>query len=206
MIRIEKIIKKHTKRKARLGLNWNNGWIDFCSVDFKSDGTFIFVSKFHTGNIEFGNAEIKDNSFHNQEKDNSLNIKNGCHISLHPKKQIMHLKENSLGKIIDKREINWFPVTKPFNLLYLFSPPLDQCIFSKKPTHFFSPISTNYKDSIQVKVDIFPRDTKVHYPNTNSIWIFWGYCPNYFVRISFNLINQRIQALIYWPLGSKLIL
>lgn len=145
MTKIEKIVKKYDKRKARLGINWNNGWIDFCSVDFKSDGTFIFVSKFHSGNIEFGNAKLENNSFQNQEKDNTISIKNGCHISLHPQKQIMHFRENYPGKIIDERKINWFPVTKAFNLLYLFSPPLDQCTFSDKPTPFFSPISTTYK-------------------------------------------------------------
>ena len=116
----------------------------------------------------------------------------------------MHFRENYPGKIIDERKINWFPVIKPFNLLYLYSPPLDQCFFSRKQTPFFSPISVDYKNSVQVKVDIFPRDTKTHYPNKNSIWIFWGYCPDYLVRISLNYINKRVPALIYWPLGSEL--
>src|SRR3989338_11441174 len=129
-------------------------------------------------------------------------LHNGCHITLHPRKQrfqsIMHFRKNA-GEILETRRINWFPVTSPFNLLRLYSLPLDLCVSDKKQLSFFAPFPDDYTNSVQVKIDIFPRQTVEHFPNQQSVWIYWGYCPNYLVRISFNLLDQKTSALLYCP-------
>jgi len=194
------IVKKIDEKETRLGVNWRDKWINFCSVNFTKDGSFIFSSKFHNGGpIEIGSSELAKQTFVNHKKEQSHVVAGKCHISLHPEKQVMHFRENFPGKILCKREFTWFPVKVPFNLLYLYSPPLDMCLADNKKCPFFTPIPNNYTNSVQLKVDVFPRNTQEHFPNKNNIWIFWGYCPYYLVRISFNLINQRVQPLIYWP-------
>ncbi|OGK25271.1 hypothetical protein A3A46_03580 [Candidatus Roizmanbacteria bacterium RIFCSPLOWO2_01_FULL_37_13] len=200
------IVNKLDKKKAKLGVHWQNKWINFCSVNFTADGSFIFSSKFHNNKktIEVGTSRLINQTFINHKREHNHTISNGCHISLHPKKQVMHFRENFPGKILYVREFRWFPVNIPFNLLYLYTFPLDICFADKKKCHFFTPIQDHYTSSIQLKVDIFPRNTQKHFPNKNSVWIFWGYCPDYLVRVSFNLISQRVPALIYWPEDREL--
>ncbi|HCR35952.1 hypothetical protein A2130_00310 [Candidatus Woesebacteria bacterium GWC2_33_12] len=199
-------VSKLDKKESRLGVNWRNKWINFCSVNFTEDGSFIFSSKFHNNKepIEVGTSRLVGQTLVNHKKEQNHIISNGCHISLHPEKQVMHFRENFPGKILYTRKFHWYPVDTPFNLLYLYSPPLDTCLADKKKCPFFTPIQDNYTSSIQLKIDLFPRDTQEHFPQKNSVWIFWGYCPRYLVRISFNLINQRVPALIYWPEDSEL--
>jgi hypothetical protein len=194
------IVKKVDKKDVRLGVHWNNKWINFCTLDLKRDNSLIFISKFHQeGNLGFGTSNLAKNNFINHQQTDYHEIKNGCHISLHPKKQVMHFKESSTGKILFERKMNWFPVIKPLKLLYLYSPPLDLCDESDKSTQFFTPIPNNYKDSIQVKVDIFPKNTMEHYVPRTAAWIFWGSNTEYLVRVIFNLIGQRVTSRIYWP-------
>ena len=116
----------------------------------------------------------------------------------------MHFREVYPGKILYERKINWFPVLKPFNLLFLYSPPLNACETTLKQSSFFTPVPDNYDNSILLKLDIFPRNTSQHNPIDNSLWIFWGYSPNYLVRVSFILINQKTDPLLYWPNDSEL--
>lgn len=201
------IINKISKKQVRLGLLWNNSFINFCTIGFTVDNTLIFTSKFHIkqGTLEIGTSRIYNNQIIEQKKSDEYEIKNGCHISLHPRGQVMHVRENSRGKVLSEKRFEWFPVKNPFHLLSLYSPPLDKCVKSQKTTPFFAPTPKGYKDSILVKVDIFPRNTTQHFPYLTSIWIYWGYCPEYLVRASFILSNQRSSPVIYWPLDEGIL-
>ncbi len=163
----------------------------------------IFVSKFHSDKnlnsiVEFGRSIYKDNRFYNHMPEKIEQVNNGFHISLHPKRQVMHFRRHSPGQIIFKRNISWFPVVKPFHLLSLFTLPLELCKNTEKQTTFITPVDEKYKDSLFLKVDIFPRNTTEHQPYDKSIFVL-GYCPDYLVRASLMLAKQRTPALIYWP-------
>jgi len=201
------VIKKVSKKQVRLGLMWNSSFINFCTIGFTGDNTLIFTSKFHIkdGMLEIGTSRVHKNKIIGQQPSDMFEIKGGCHISLHPRGQIMHFRENSNGKVLSEKRFNWFPVKEPFHLLNLYSPPLDECVTSLKAAPFFAPIPKGYKDSVLLKVDIFPRNVTEYFPYLTSIWIFWGYCPEYLVRASFILTNQRSAPILYWPLDDGII-
>jgi len=205
-MKIEEVIKQIGKRKVRFVVSWNTKRINFCTMELMKDGSFIFSSAFHNkdSKLEYGIAKSLDGQFVKHKCINFQDNPNGVHISLHPKDQKMHFRRNSPAGILFERKINWFPVTKPFNLLYLFSPPIDSCSSTNKKSPFNIPVPNKYKESIKVKVDIFPRETKEHNPSRDSIWYFWGICPNYLVRVSFLLYNRRVPALLFWPDSKKL--
>lgn len=202
-----KIDFKNTKG-FRLVIKNGNKNIDLGNLEFKTDGSLIFISKFHSdkeydSTVQFGTSRFKNNQFHTHIPEKSLSVKDGFHISLHPKSQKMHFRRHYPGEILYERSINWFPVNTPFNLLYLYTLPLDLCSQSKKKETFITPVDQKYNDSLLLKIDIFPRNTKEHFPYDNSIFVI-GYCPNYLVRVSLMLAKQRTAALLYWPEGNNL--
>jgi len=204
-MRTEEIIGKVDKKDIRLGIHWSNVWINCCSLGLSSDNSFYFSSKFHAqGRLEFGPAILKDKHLFNQKPYQYHLVEHGFHVSLHPEGQFMHVRDNQTKKIIYKREIDWYPVKHPFNLLIQYSPPLDTCKPEEDKSNFYTQVPEYYKDSIQIRVDIFPRETKEHHPFINSIWIFWGICPAYLVRVSINLVERRTPALLYWPADKVL--
>jgi hypothetical protein len=203
------VIAKKDGKKTRLGIHWRKKWINFCSVQFLKDGSLVFTSKFHNSApiINIGSArQIKEGFTLHTQTPEQHELDQGCHISLHPRGQSMHFRKNSGGKILHTRAIKWFPVVAPFNLLCLYSLPLDMCVFDNKQQNFFAPFPDEYTNSVQVVVDIFPRQTTEHFPHQQSVWIYWGYCPDYLVRITFNRLEQRTPALLYWPTDSNLTL
>lgn len=202
-----KIEIKNTKG-FRLVIKWGDKKIDLGNIEFKTDGSLIFISKFHSdksiqSTIEFGISRFKDNKFHSHIPEKKFAIDDGFHISLHPKSQKMHFRRHFPGGIFYHRCMSWFPVIKPFNLLYFYTIPLDLCMDSPKRETFITPVDPEYKDSLLLKVDILPRDTTEHFPYDKSICVM-GYCPTYFVRVSLMLAKQRTAALLYWPESSEL--
>lgn len=203
----DSVIAKVDKKKLKLGVHWKDTWINFCSLSFTGDNSFYFSSKFHNqGSLEFGPANLKKGRLLNQKPDQFHRLESGFHVSLHPKGQLIHAQDNRTKKILFRRKVDWFPVRQPFNLLLLYSPPLDCCQPEKDRADFCTEIPVGYRDSIQIRVDIFPRDIAKHHPYKDSIWIFWGKCPEYLVRVSMNLIKQRTPILLYWPADDKLCL
>ncbi len=193
-------------------IKWGEKSIYLGEVEFLKDGSFIFESSLHSSKeagatIEFGVSNFKDNKLRNSPVDNIKLIGSGHHVSLHPLKDdkpgVMHVREHSPGDILYRREIDWFPVVKPFNLLRLFTLPLDTCPVSQKKPTVITDVDPNYKDSLEMVIDIFPPDTEQHHPINKSAEI-WGVCPNYLVRVSIILAKQRTAALMYWPEDNKL--
>ncbi len=188
-------------------MEWGKKAIYLGELEFLKDGSLIFESAFHSSKepgvtIDFGISNFKDGAFKNREPDATKPTGSGVHISLHPssigKRGVMHLREHHPGQIMYRRELDWHPVHKPFHLLRSYSPPLDTCALSQKKPTVTTKIDPNYKDSLELRIDIFPRSTEEHLPVEKSAEI-WGFCPEYLVRVSIALANQRTPALIYWP-------
>lgn len=202
---MNKVIAKVDRKYAKLGVHWRGSWINFCSLRFTRENSFYFSSKFYyQGQLQSGTSDLKDNTFCDKKPDGYFAVKNGFHISLHPKGQVMHLKDHATKAIIDERKINWHPVKKAFNFLLLFSPPLDMCQTEKDKSDFNAPIDEQYKDSIRLKLDIYPTETKEHLLSTDSIWVFWGFCPDYKICISMDYARCRTETILYWPENSIL--
>lgn len=201
MVNNPSLVEKKSKY-ARFQLEWRGNRIDFAKVEFREDGTFVFISSFHNDletnpKMEIGDLKKIQDKFYHVKTRISGNSSSGMHISLHPREQVMLYGNN---KKVDRREITWFPVNKPFNLLYSFSPPIDTCKTSRKKSEMFFQIPTDYKDSVAMKLDIYPHAPQVEVP----YGVRWGYCPNYLVKASFALINQRTYAIIAWPIDNVL--
>lgn len=199
------ILDKRDTRANRFLLSWRSTIIDCCSLNFTSDGSFYFSSSFHTDlNIEFGVSRKQGNKLVHQEITSNEGNEAGIHFSLHPGGKVMHVKDNKSNKVLYRRKIDWFPVSKPFNLLRLFTPPMTECKPTKKTSGFIMDVPDKFESSLQLIVDIFPRNTKEHHPYKDSLWDNWGYCPHYLVRTSLLITNQKVPALIYWPDDNKL--
>jgi len=206
----ETYIHKDSKN-FRLVVKWGMENIDLGNIQFSKDGSLVLISKFHSDKnigsaVECGTTRFKYNKFDSHTPEKSFPVENGFHISLHPGKSgcpKMHFRRHYPGEVLCERKFNWFPVEKPFNLLYFYTMPLDLCEKSEKKETFITPIDFNYKDSLLLKIDILPRDIKEHFPYNKSIYVL-GCCPNYFVRISVLLAKQRTVALLYWPEDEEL--
>ncbi len=204
------VLRKSKKLPVVVG--WADKRIHMGNLEFLKNGSLVVKSTFHNDNsvgpvLEFGISNFKDGKFHNHDTDKTVEVKKGFHITLHPKEDdnmaAMHFREHYPGPILFRREIDWLPVKVAFNVVRLYTMPLDACANSKKQITVERVIDPNYTDSLEWVVDIFPLDTKIAKPYQNSIEI-WGQCPDYRVRVSIMLAKQRTAALVYWPEDSGL--
>lgn len=201
-------------KKLPVVIEWGSKNIHIGDLEFLKDGSFVLKSSCHndTGvgpTLQFGTSNLKDGKFHNRDADKTVEIKKGFHITLHPiantKPAAMHFREHYPGPILFRREIEWFPVKTAFNLVRLYTMPLDVCATSQKKATVETAIDPNYSESLEWVVDIFPVDVKTASPYPNCIEV-WGHCPDYRVRVSIMLAKQRTAALVYWPEDSELTL
>jgi hypothetical protein len=199
-------------KKLPIVIKWGSKRIYLGEIEFLKDGSLVFESSLHSSKdvgatVEFGTSNFKDGQFSNVAPDTSIPIGTGFHISLHPavkdKSGAMHFRKHYPGKVLYRREIKWFPVKVPFNLLHVYTLPLDMCPTSLKQPTVITVIDPRYNDSLEMVVDVFPRDTETHRPIVGSAEV-WGFCPDYLVRVSLMLAKQRTPALVYWPVDDKL--
>lgn len=209
----EQTIMRKSK-KLPLVVAWGGKQIHIGDLEFLKDGSLVVKSTFHNDSsvgpvLEFGTSNFKDNKFHNRSADKTVPVSKGFHITLHPASgdsvAAMHFREHYPGPILFRREIEWFPVATAFNLVRLFTMPLDVCAASQKKVTVETAIDPNYNDSLEWVVDVFPSDVKTANPYPNCIEI-WGFCPDYRVRVSIMLAKQRTAALVYWPEDKELTL
>jgi hypothetical protein len=197
-------------KAANLLVKWRAQLINFGSVRLAEDGSFYFISGFHDGSysptISFGESNLNDGKFHMQKASSSGKAPKDTHFSLHPDGQTMLFRQGHKGPVLSERKIDWFPVTKPFNMLRLYSPPLTDCLMTPKNAGLIMPVPDIYDSSLGLVIDIFPRDTTQHNPHAQSVWINFGYSPHYMVRISLNYTSQRVPALLFWPEDNQLTL
>ena len=157
----DQLVYKNTK-KFRLVIKQGIRKINLGSIKFSSDGSLVFISKFHSDEniglaVECGISRFKDNKFNFHVPEKSFPVKSGFHITLHPGNQKMHFRRHYPGEILYERTLNWFPVVAPFNLLYFYTLPLDLCKESLKKETFITPIEKNYKDSLLLKIEGIPN-------------------------------------------------
>lgn len=179
--------------------------IDLGEIVFLGDNSLVFEPRFfssqNTGEpISFGLSDFKDGKFNNRPPDTSAVINCGFHITLHTpndeKPGVMNFSNNDQGSPLYRREINWFPVRVPFNLVRGFTLPLDACRYTDKKSAILTAIDSAYHDSLEFVVDIFPLGIKEHTSYMNCIEIY-GNCPEYKVRVRLLLAKQRLASFIY---------
>ncbi len=162
------------KRNLRILIDWHGRIINFGTFDFKKDGTLVYSSAFR-----------------------------GHHVSLHPNEQnlhscgqVLHIKQNSDGKIILSKSMNWFPVKKEFLLMRVVSPPLDECIFEEKQKDFRVVVPDDFNDSLEMWVRIFPwADSLVFDPQPEGNLLDWilGYNLNKY-WVACGIFKSKIRS------------
>jgi hypothetical protein len=199
-------------KKLPIVVWWGEKPIHIGEIEFLTDGSLVFDSKLHNesvvnGPVQIGTSSFIDNQFQNHIPDEMINVSTGVHISLHPptdtQNGVMHFREHAPGPVLSRREIDWYPVHQAFNLIRLFTPPLDQCEASQKRITIERHIDPGYNDSLELIIDIFPRDVKEARPYPNSAEA-WGHCPDYRARLTITPANQRTMGLMYWPIDGEL--
>lgn len=208
---LQKIYEKPSKRMP-LVIKWGEQSIYFGLIEFLGDGSLIFKTDSHSSKnanliVELGASHLANGEFANLPADKLQTIGKGLHISLHPPTQsqpgVMHFRENAPGRVLSQRHLEWFPVTQPFKLLHLFTLPLDMYPSTAKDVTIKNTMDPSYRDSLEIILDIFPRDTKTAHPFLNSFEV-WGHCPFYLVRISILQARSRTPEIIYWPDDDRL--
>lgn len=199
-------------KKLPIVIKWGDKCIYLGEAEFLKDGSLVFEAELYVGKgagetIQLGISNFKEGRFFNKPPDTSVQVGSGLHVSLHPtiddRVGVMHFREHYPGNVLHRREIDWYPVITPFNLLHVFTHPIEMLPTSSKQQTVMTPIDPAYKESLEIVVDIFPRDAETHHPIKGSAEV-WGVCPDYLVRISIGLTGERSLGLIYWPMDSNL--
>lgn len=202
-----KVIGQRNNRNARILLVWRNTHINFGTYEFRTDGSLIFSSAFHNITdkpIEEGNSFFQEGKFTLASPD-TIEHRHGIHLSLHPRLQVVHLREHASGPILASRSIQWFPVTTAFNLFYLYSPPMNLCEPTQRRSHLIVPIPDSYEGSLLVKADIFPKDVN-SFQIKDAFHVVPGFSPNYNILLTFKMINQIVDPTLMFPTDSRLFL
>jgi len=202
-----KVIGQRNNRNSRILFSWRNTYINFGSYDFRTDGSLVFTSAFHNITdkpIEEGNSAFQEGKFTLASPD-TIKHRNGLHLSLHPRLQVVHLREQASGPILVSRRIQWFPVTQAFNLFYLYTPPMNLSEPTQRRSHLVVPVPDSYEGSLLVKADIFPKDVN-SFQITDTFHVIPGFSPNYNILLTFKMINQIVDPTLIFPTDTNLVL
>lgn len=201
------------KSNLRLLLKWKGAIINFGTFEFKKDGSLIYSSAFHADLSKYPMIEIgrwKDTDVLGNPEKRIPNTA-GIHVSLHPKDQVLHIRENGGKRDLISKRMNWFPVQDQFLLFKVISPPLNECMPSKKEKDFQIEVDSDYSDSIEVWVRVLPwADNLDFQPKPDKDLVKWvlGYHRNYYwVVCGVFKSNRRLPAGLFYPnglVGSKM--
>jgi hypothetical protein len=194
-----------TKSSLRLLLKWRDTIINFGTFEFKKDGSLIYSSAFHADLLKYPMIEIgrwkNTDALGNPEK--RVPNTTGIHVSLHPKDQILHIRENGGKRDLIGKKMNWFPVKEQFLLLKVISPPLDECIPSKKEKDFRIEVADQYTDSVEVWVRILPWADNLDFhpqPDKDLVqWVLGSHRNYYWVVCGVFRSNRRSPAALFYP-------
>lgn len=190
-------LERIDKKSTRILFSWRGELFAFGTIELKSDGSLFFSSAFHsTPEITTGEFRTQGNLFIDSKERLSEKINSSTHVSLHPGNQKIHFKTNDGLNILETKK-NWFPVKKHFRLFNLISLPINLCKSVKK-TGVKIIVPDDYLDSIEMFVDIYPRDTREYVPVVPALMYVEGFCPDYFLVCTFVKSNQRVLPVIYW--------
>ncbi len=201
------ILNEKYKKGIRLLVSWRGFMINFGTFTFRKDGSLIYSPSFYNDYAKYPILKIGywNETTKKDYGEKPVANKKGIHVSLHPDPSILHLRqtdEKGKSQTILRKQLNWFPVKKPFLFLRVISPPLDQCMPTKRSSGFQMRIPDNYTGSMEFLIRIFPRSTIIVPVLKKSIYHTFGYCPDYWVCCDFILSNQRSDPTILWPEGD----
>lgn len=196
-------VDKTNKKNIRILINWRDFKVNFGTLDFKPDGSLVYAPAFLNNFSKYPILEtgVWNDIIKQGKKENSMENLKGVHVSLHPKRNIIHIRQKdseNKDQTISSKKINWFPVIRSFIFLKVISPPLNECIFTEKYQGFKLQIPCNYVDPIEVLIRVFPRNIKEMPVLKNSIYNIAGYCPHYWVCCDFMLTSKRSAPAVLW--------
>jgi len=113
----------------------------------------------------------------------------------------MHVR--ALGQDVlpeNRREIDWFPVRKPFNLFQLNIPPINDLKPSKKTFDHAIPLRSDMHGSVIMRADIFPIGVDIPAGPASLI----ASTPKYVARLTFLVTDDILSPSIIWPSSSEL--
>lgn len=202
---IEKILPN--RRDVRIGLSWRGNNYRIASASWSMEGLFVFRSAFHKGSktpIMWGYANFKDNKF-NLSESTTQAYPNDLHVTLHPPDKThdgkMHVRATNEEILPEnKRHIDWFPVTKPFNLLHFYTPPIDTMPQYSGKLDFLITIPDEIPNSVVVRIDILPPSKMIPLPAATLI----ANTPHFLAIMSFFASTDRLEATILWPTSPEL--
>jgi hypothetical protein len=197
-----KVLEKKDGKSTRFLLSWRGLLFPFGTIEFKRDGSLMFSSAFHntpekypiitTGEFHREGNLLIDPSGGKPKKIESYN-----HVSLHPRNQTVHFTTNTGFKFLETKK-NWFPVKEHFRLLNFISPPMDLSKSVDKSGIKIT-VPDDYTDSIEMLIDIHPRDIAEYSQIVPALSYVEGFCPDYLLICTFVKSNQRVAPVIYWP-------
>jgi hypothetical protein len=198
------IINKTENKNIRIFLKWRELRINFGTLDFKEDGSLIFAWPFYGDTEKYPTIETGDWDEKTKitTKDKTMKNNKGFHVSLHPRDNIIHTRQKDEANedlTIERKKLNWFPVTDNFIFIRTVSPPMDECSTTAKTAGFDLEIPAEYKNSVETLVRVWPRDIKEIPTLEGCIGNVCGYCPNYWVSCDFILTDMRSCPAILWP-------
>lgn len=194
--------------RVRLLVPVSDSLVNFGTFNFSDDMSLIFKFPFFKNIVRWPYIDIGLSSDDSPSRVNIQkrinNIPDGVHVSLHPKGQLLHIRENGSGAILAERLWKWFPVAHPFTFLKIVSPPIDECESTQKKSGFKLTIPSCYKDSLELKVNIFPRTSEPpFFAAENSIWRVLGHCRDYWVVCDVYATGKRSAPGMGFPIFKE---
>ena len=196
------------KKDAYIGVSWKGNFCKIGKASWSKKGLFVFRSSFHQESstpLLWGYANLKEEKFIFGEA-KTKSYQSDLHITLHPPDEKndgkMHVRASG-AEILEEniRNIEWFPVKKPFNLFHLYTPPIDTLKPTKDKIDFKIPILDNTTNSLIMRVDIYPPESKFsNVPPASLI----AYTPHFVALLTFIVSLDRLNATLLWPSGSEL--
>ena len=195
------------EKNVEIGLSWRGKKFKIGKASWSHKGLFVFRSFFHQETntpIQWGFAN-KKNSLFLLSKSIKHSFESDLHVTLHPpdKKNDgkMHVR-SSEQEILEenRRRIKWFPVIKPFNLFHFYTPPVNTLTPTPNKIDFSIPLPNEVTNSISLRVDIYPPQSKIPLRPANLI----ANTPHFIAVIHPSAIPQRVSATLLWPANEKL--
>lgn len=191
----------NSKNKIRLDIKYKNNIIRFGTISILRDNSIVFASSI-LNNLElYKNLDINSDGKQWIKQKNSGDI----HATLHPQKQLAHIKAQKTNTDLLVKRVQWFPVLDPFVFLVITTPPLNKCPSINK--HHSSAkvlINASYCYSLEFIIYILPY-THEGLPRLNTKekpFILGVRKPHFQIYLSCRKLYRKLNAAIVWRNGD----
>jgi len=199
-------------RKIRISILSKKRYYSFCWIEFLKDGSFSLGFNSKIMNFtEYGTAVLRNGRFTEYEQtltSGKLNIKDAKnpHITFHPpnisqKKGIVHIIASN--GMVDELEVDWFPVTKPEVILYVYTGEIGKLDIDtkKRSSHEIVDVPADVT-CLRMELLIYPRNPKYPKPadlmhDKYALANITGGSPDYILSCLFYK-NEVVEPQMYF--------